>query len=73
MGGKDKGRRFLVVGFREVAGRKTGDEVWESDLETAGANVEALVIGGHLMEMKPEDRPTGRRTARRELADGGDE
>lgn len=68
-----KGRRFLVIGLREVAGRRTGEEIWESDLEDAKANVEALITGGHLIEMEPEDRPTGRRSARREVVSGGDE
>ncbi len=62
---KDKGRRFLVVGLSAVNGVTTGGEIWESDLRDVGANVEALIEGGHLREMEPEDKPTGSSAASR--------
>lgn len=75
-GTKDQGRRFLVVGLSAVNGVETGGELWEGELPE-GTNVDALIQGGHLREMEPENKPSGssassrRTTAAREPKDGG--
>lgn len=41
---------YMVVGDREVAGKKPGEVV--SDDELAGSNIPALLEGGHLAPTK---------------------
>ncbi len=48
-------KKYLVVGFREVNGVKTGGEV-ELDDETT--NIQALIEGGHVMEMQDPPKPS---------------
>jgi len=67
----DSGRRFRVIGFRSVAGRRNGEEISEDDLREAGANITALIAGGHICEVRP--KPARRAAKADPEPDGGDE
>lgn len=41
-------RTYRIVGDREVAGKFAGDSLTEAEL--GEANIEALVVGGHIVE-----------------------
>jgi len=67
----DSGRRFRVIGFRPVAGRRNGEEISEDDLREAGANITALIAGGHICEVWP--KPARRAAKADPEPDRGDE
>lgn len=46
--------KFKIVGRRPVAGKQPGEVLSEDDLE--GVDVDALVRGGHVVEVKKATR-----------------
>lgn len=48
-------KKYLVIGFHEVNGAKTGEEV---ELDDEKINVTALIQGGHIMEMQEPPKPS---------------
>lgn len=60
-------KKYLVIGFHEVNGAKTGDEVEIDDEKT---NVAALIQGGHIMEMQEPPKPSRIRGSMKDKGDG---
>ena len=48
---------FKVISDREVCGKKQGEILTLKELEDAGANIDALIVGGHLEASKPTIKP----------------
>ena len=44
---------YKVISDREVCGKKQGEILTLKELEDAGANIDALIVGGHLEANKP--------------------
>ena len=63
---------YRVIGGCEVAGVQNGSEVSQETLDEAGANVHALLVGGHLEELPApsETKPTGKTSAGGKDGDG---
>jgi hypothetical protein len=48
---------YKVISDREVCGKKQGEILTLKELEDAGANIDALIVGGHLEASKPTIKP----------------
>ena len=47
-GDKEKIMAYKVISGREVCGKKQGEVLTLKELEDAGANVDALIVSGHI-------------------------
>lgn len=48
---------FKVISDREVCGKKQGEILTLKELEDVGANIDALIVAGHLEAQKPTTKP----------------
>ena len=48
---------YKVISDREVCGKKQGEILTLKELEGAGANIDALIVGGHIEAIKPTIKP----------------
>jgi len=49
---------YKVISDREVCGKKQGEILTLKELKDAGANIDALIVGGHLeIANKPTIKP----------------
>jgi hypothetical protein len=48
---------FKVISDREVCGKTQGEILTLKELEDAGANIDALIVGGHIEANKPTIKP----------------
>jgi hypothetical protein len=49
---------YKVISGRKVCGKKQGETFTLKELEDAGANIDALIVGGHLEALnKPTIKP----------------
>jgi len=47
-GDKEKIMAYKVISGREVCGKKQGEVLTLKELEDAGANIDALIVSGHI-------------------------
>ena len=48
---------YKVISDREVCGKKQGEILTLKELEDAGANIDALIVGGHIEGNQPTIKP----------------
>lgn len=59
-------KKYRVIGFHDVNGAKTGEEV---ELDDEKINVTALIQGGHVTEMQEPPKPSRVRGSMKEKGD----
>ena len=48
---------YKVISDRVVCGKKQGENLTLKELEDAGTNIDALIVGGHIEATQPTIKP----------------